>query len=334
MTRHTVTSHQLAEGSATTSGGYAPGRTAGSGVGYVVGVDLGGTKIRAGIADSAGTLLAEVTVETDPEGGTRIVGQIAGVVADLCRTTGIAMADILATGIGGAGVPNLAEGGFDQAPNLGAVDSFSLRRETSLALGHPVVIENDVNVAALGELHRGLGVGRDSFAFISIGTGIGMGLVLHGQLVRGARGAAGEIGLLPFGTDPLDPANHRRGPLEEAVSGGAIAARYGSGLGAKEVFERAASGEVRAIAVLDETAGWVSRSIVAVDAVVNPEVFVLGGGIGSRPELLPLVRRWLARLGKPDLDVRISALGELAPVVGAIRLAIDAAGLSQGGTDA
>ncbi|GLI26401.1 sugar kinase [Agromyces rhizosphaerae] len=292
----------------------------------MVGIDLGGTKVRAGIAvpDAPGAL-AELERPTASEGGRALVTQLAELVRDLCREASVPLDHLAAIGIGGAGVPDAGQGGFDQAPNLGDVSSVSLVDELRLAVGCPVVLDNDVNVAALGELAAGIGREHDDFAFVSIGTGIGMGLVLGRELVHGAGNAAGEIGYLPFGADPLDPAAHRRGALEEVVAGDALAARYAPGATAREVFARAADGDPRAVSALDEEARWIAHAIAAVDAIVDPGRVVLGGGIGSRPELLEAILGWLDRLGRGRLPVTISALGSAAPVLGALRLASDAA---------
>jgi glucokinase len=302
--------------------------------GYVVGIDLGGTKVRAGIATLDGAVLQETTEST--RGGYAMVTQLSELVAGLAASVRASRSDIVATAIGGAGVPDPAAGGFDLAPNLGDLTGVDMVAELEARLGHRVVIDNDVNIAALGELHDGVGTEVDSFAFVSVGTGIGVGLVLDRQVWAGVTGGAGEIGYLPIGADPLDPVNQRRGALEEVVAGDAIVRRFEhasgrSGTTAVAVFDHAAAGDQDALAALDEEARWLAHAIVAVDSVVDPGLFVLGGGIGSRRELLDAVLRWLGRLGRTDIQVRISRLGSRAPIAGAVRLAIEAAAL---GTEA
>lgn len=297
---------------------------------YVVGVDLGGTKVRAGIADAAGKILAERKVATNAD-GVDVLGQIAGLVEELCIDVNARAEQIAATGIGAAGVPDGSGNNLAQAPNLSALRSMSLRTDLTERLRHPVVIENDVNISALGELHYGVGLTHSDFVFVSVGTGIGMGIVAGGRLVRGSRGAAGEIGYLPFGTDALAPENHVRGPLEEAVAGDALDRRYqrasGQHLSTREIFTKARGGNAEAIAAVDDEARWVAAALVAVNAVLDPEVFVIGGGIGSRKELLPYIQTWLKRHGSP-LDIRTSELGHHAPVAGAVRLALEASGIA------
>jgi glucokinase len=300
---------------------------------FVVGIDLGGTKIRAGLATSAGTIIAETRVATHVL-GRGVAEQLATVVANLVTQAGLNPEQIAVTGIGGAGVPDSSGSAFELAPNLADLD-HSFVSELSERLGHPVVLDNDVNVAAMGELHHGLGLAHRDFVFVSIGTGIGMGIIANGGVVRGGRGAAGEIGFLPFGADPLDAANHVRGPLEEVTAGDAIVQRYADAttrrVSTEEVFALAAAGDPAAQASVDTEAQWIARALVAVNAVLDPEVFVLGGGIGSRPDLLPLLERWLERYGV-ILDLRTSELGHRAPVLGAIQLALTVFHSNQKGT--
>ncbi|MET0716662.1 MAG: ROK family protein [Mycetocola sp.] len=304
-------------------------------VDHVIGVDLGGTKIRAGIATVAGELLAEKRIDTSSD-GSDVSGQIYSLALELCDTIGITLDRVAATGVGGAGVPDTTGTTFDLAPNLTALSAIPFTERLSALLGHPVVIENDVNVSAVGELIAGLGRGHSDFVFISVGTGIGMGIIANGSLVRGAKGAAGEIGFLPFGADPLDSANHVRGPLEEVTAGDAVSSRLlvseGSVLSPEEIFARAATGDQRAVDAVDEEARWLAAGIVAVNAVLAPELIVLGGGIGTRADLLPRITSWLNRFGQPDLTIRVSELGHLAPVIGAITIATEAAAAAQKGT--
>ena len=295
---------------------------------HVAGVDLGGTKTRIGIATADAVLVAETVEPTGRDAG-RLPIQIAARIRALAAVAGVDPAAIGATGVGAAGVPDAA-GSFAIAPNLGGIGETPFARELAANLGHRVVLENDVNVAALGELRFGVGRNCRDFVVVAVGTGIGMGIVSDGRLLRGARGAAGEIGFLPLGTDPFDARNHRRGPLEETVAGDVLAARYqeagGGEVTARQVFELAAAGDHRAQEAIDAEARWLSAGIVAVAAILDPDLVVLGGGIGGRRELADRVRAWLPRYGVAGLDVRISELGDRAPVLGAVGLAIDALG--------
>ncbi|WP_162893355.1 ROK family protein [Microbacterium halotolerans] len=301
--------------------------------GFVVGIDLGGTKLRAGIADMSGEILADhVTPTEHQEAG--LLAQIVQTVQDLADAVGANPSRIVATGIGGAGVPTGDGTSLTLAPNLSGIGIRPFATRLSESLSHPVVLDNDVNVAALGELHHGVGLTARDFVFVSIGTGIGMGIIADGRIIRGSKRAAGEIGFLPFGTDPFAVENHRKGPLEEAVAGDALARRYRRAteqtVAPEEIFARSAAGEDAAIEAVDVEARWISTALVAVAAVLDPEVFVLGGGIGSRKDLLARIVSWVDRLGGRPLDIRHSMLGDRAPVAGAVRLALDSISLSEG----
>lgn len=310
---------------------YLPGDR---GAEYVIGIDLGGTKIRAGIAAVDGTILAERKVPTGAD-GTGAVEMIKTVIDDLCDDIDADAQRIAATGIGGAGVPDEAGTSFELAPNLTGLSRMPFAERLAAALGHPVVLENDVNVAAIGELHYGLGRDRRNFVYVAIGTGIGMGIIANGQLVRGTRGAAGEIGYLPVGADPLDPSHWVRGPLEEVTAGDAITRRYrlaaAQELSTREILQRAGNGDSAALAAFDEEARWIAVALCAVKAVLDPELVILGGGIGSLSALLPPLHTWLERYGAPDLDIRISELGNRAPIAGAIQLALETISATQKG---
>jgi glucokinase len=293
----------------------------------VIGVDVGGTKISAAVAAAEGAILGESTTATDPAGGVAVVEQVARQVEELCRSLAISPADAVAIGVGVAGVLD-SDGLVTDAPNVG-LDGHELKLVLDTRLLHNVIVDNDVNAAALAEHRHGHGRSVTDLAFVAVGTGIGMGLIVGGSVMCGSRGAAGEIGHLPLGADLLDSHNHRRGPLEEAVSGAAIAARYiekaGIALPVPEIFQLAAADDAAASSVLDDEACLLAQAIIAVVAVIDPAMVVLGGGVGSQPLLVDLVRRWLHRLGHPSIDVRLSTLGPRATMIGAVELARDAA---------
>jgi predicted NBD/HSP70 family sugar kinase len=306
------------------------GRTGRDGA-LVLGVDLGGTKVRAAIADRSGAVLAEMTAATDARGGRYVVEQIAVLAQSLVGTAGVTPERVLAAAVGTPGVPDPQSGTLGLSPNVDGLGSVSLRDELADRLGHPVVLDNDVTAAALGERWKGSARGCEDFVFVAVGTGIGMGIVSGGRVLRGAHGAAGEIGYLPLGTDPFDPVNQHRGALEEATAGEKVAVRYrmatGTALTTREVFDLAAQGVPAAVSVVAEHGRYLALAITAVTAVLDPALVVLGGGVGSRPELLDPVRAALADLGKAPVEVRTTALGNRASVLGALDLALRAARL-------
>ena len=189
-----------------------------------------------------------------------------------------------------------------------------------------VHVENDVNLAVQGENWLGAGGGSDNLAFIALGTGIGAGLVLGGQLVRGAAGAAGELGFLPFGTDALSQHAQAEGALERIVATEGIRGRYQERSGRQatvpEIFDRADRGDADAAAVLDETAEYLARAIVALCALADPGTVILGGSIGARAELVGRVRALLAGAVPTSVRIEPSALGARATIAGAAAVAL------------
>jgi len=185
-------------------------------------------------------------------------------------------------------------------------------------------------VATVGEQLHGLGKGVPNFVFLHVGTGVGMGLVLNGELFRGATGAAGEVGYLPGAM--VDGSSRTRGGSVDATVGaaGVVAEARRAGmtgsLTAKRVFDMARAGDVKAKRVVATEAGRIAATIAAIVPVVDPELVVLGGGIGRNGDLLlePVVEALRSRLPF-EPRVEISALGEDAAVMGAVAMALQEA---------
>lgn len=291
--------------------------------GYAIGIDLGGTKIRAMLATADRRVVAETLQPTDPRGGHAVVGQLTEITTGLLAGAGVRPEELLGTGLGSPGVVDPVSGELALSPNIRGLDLIDFRGELAALPGARVVVENDVNAAALGELAFG-GHGRRDFVFVALGTGIGMGIVSAGRLIHGAHGAAGEIGFIPLRTDPFDPANQVRGPLEEALAGDRLARSYreltGRTITPAEIFDLAAAGEAEATAVVEEYAVGLALGLRAVCAVLDPGAVILGGGVGSRPELLGPVRSCLGRLTATPPTVEVSTLGARAAVLGALTL--------------
>jgi len=300
------------------------------------GVDLGGTKLRAALADGSGTVLAELVEPTVRGTGAAIVARVAAVRHALEARAGAPPGATAAAGIGLPLAVDPATGAswsHHNVPGLGAIDVPAALRD---ALGIPLALDNDANCAALGEGRAGAAVGLADFAVVAIGTGIGCGMVAGGVLLRGAHGGTGEIGFLPLGSDPWTAANRAVGAYEAAVAGPALDARIraaqraGSSLAG--LAAAAAAGDDRAARILDDEARLVALGIAAVAAVVDPALVVLSGGVGAVAGLLPPVRSHVATLCPRPPRVVTGALGERAPLVGALAIAADlAAGRPAGG---
>ncbi|HEX3200667.1 MAG TPA: ROK family protein, partial [Actinomycetes bacterium] len=183
-------------------------------------------------------------------------------------------------------------------------------------------------LAAEGERWRGLGRDVRNFGFLSVGTGVGMGLVLDGKLYRGVGGAAGEVGYLPIGADPYDRQVRRRGAFEESVNGAAVVRRaaeagMGGSLSAKKVFALAAKGDPTARGVVEDEARRLALGLAVVTAVVDLELVILGGGVGGNAELLlSPIERELRALSPIRPRLAVSALGEDAVLQGAVATAL------------
>ncbi|WP_432102607.1 ROK family transcriptional regulator [Streptomyces sp. bgisy091] len=186
-----------------------------------------------------------------------------------------------------------------------------------------VTVENDINLAALGEGAEGAARGLEDFVYLHVGEGIGMGVVLHGELHRGARGAAGEVSRMPYGgVVPRSSRERELGPLQLALGPHAFAARLAAhGVPAdtapSAVFEAAARGEQACAEVVREHAGALAHAVAGIDAVLDPALHVLGGELAGHPDLLAPLREVFASLGPRTPAVAVSSLGNDAVLRGA-----------------
>jgi predicted NBD/HSP70 family sugar kinase len=290
-------------------------------------IDLGGSKLHVAIVDLLGEVIGETIEPTDPRGGPHVLAQIGRLLDALRAGLAPAARQLRLVVLGVPGILHPETGRITVAPNIQGLSDLDVRRALNEHTGAPVVIENDVNLAARGEQWRGHGVGVGNFVFIGLGTGIGMGIIADGHLLRGGRGGAGEVAYLPIGGDPFDTRGFRLGTLENAVGSVAIAERY-AGLAdvpeitVRDIFARLAAGDGAAAATLEETARLVAAAIAAVVAVLDPELVVLGGGIGARAELTERIRRLLPRCTPFPPRLELSALGNRATLIGAIGVAV------------
>jgi predicted NBD/HSP70 family sugar kinase len=297
--------------------------------GWVMAFDVGRSFVRVALATLTGETVVRRDVRSRARSAVGLLAQLAVLAQETAQEAGIAPDAVTYTVFGTPGTHDQATGALRLAPNLpgwnrpGSVDR--LRAVT----GSPFLVENDINLAALGEQAHGLGSDVDDFVFMSIGTGIGMGVVLGGRLHRGAQRAAGEISYLPFGeSDPLaaGAVSRRRGLLESVASADAVVAvarRFGMGgrISAKRIFDAARAGDATARRVVEAEADHLAHALASVMAVLDPELVVLGGGIGAHGgELLvaPVRERLadLVPLRPPRIEA--SALGDDAVVLGAL----------------
>lgn len=294
---------------------------------FVLGIDLGGTKLHIALADLHGEIAAESIEPTSCDGGAAVVAQIERMKDVLLQQASVPAQCLRGGVMGSPGMVDPASGSIVIAPNIPGLDSLDVRAALRERLGIDIAIENDVNLAAIGEHWRGNSRKARSFAFIAIGTGIGMGIFSDGYLVRGARGAAGEIAYLPLGGDPYDARGLRYGTLETAIGSVGIIERY-VGLGGspgstvRDVFDRLDIEEAARVTI-DEVSRILTTAILAVHSILDSEIIILGGSIGARPELKLRIDEHLGRCMREPVRIELSALGNRATLIGAIGSALD-----------
>jgi predicted NBD/HSP70 family sugar kinase len=293
--------------------------------GLVLGLDIGHEYVRGAIADLTGEIRTRESLRAHATSVRARVAELVELADMLCQNASVPRSAITQTVIGSPGVYDPRRNSMKLTGGLRGWDRPAALAGLRDAFGSSLVMENDVDAAALAE--RALGHGRevDNFAFVHIGTGIGMGLVLGGQLLRGAHGVAGEIAFLPLsgGAGVDEHEARKRGTLEAAASASGIvrAARRGGMRGpvsARRVFAAAANGDERAMAVVAEEAQLVAQTICSIITVVDPDLIVLGGGIGRAQGFAESVGRELERIAPVMPAIRVSALGTDAVVDGCL----------------
>ena len=302
--------------------------------GYVVGVDIGRDWIRVAAADLSGEIVARRDERNRARSATALVKSVGEVAHDVVAAAGLTWKRVAHTVVGGPGVFDPDSDRLSLAPNVPGWSRPGVMSTLREALPPTVTLDNDANLAAVGE--RTYGSGRDArtFVYVSVGTGIGMGVIIDGELYRGAHGAAGEVGYLPLGAEgdePAGPDARRRGILEEAASADAVvrtAKRLGmaGATSAKRVFAAARGGDELALAAVEAEADRLALVVGTVAAIIDPEFVLLGGGIGSNIDLLrPPLERRLAELTPLAPPVADGELGPDATVLGAVASALDTA---------
>lgn len=310
-----------------------------------VGVDVGGTKVLGlclDTGDPTGAPLGGARRPT-PRGRDALLDTIAAVVEDTIDDAGAPSVD--AIGVGLAGLVD-RRGVLLTGPNLPGVIDVDVAEPLTASLGCPVVVDNDANCAAWGEYRRGAGRGVDDAVLVTLGTGIGAGLIAGGKLVRGAHGLAGEPGhMIVNPTGPRCPCG-RRGCWERYASGSGLAflAREAADAGradqvvalaggdreavrGEHLTTAARDGDVGALAVMDEFAWWVALGLTNLANILDPELLIIGGGMVEEADLfLEPARRAYASLVlggdlRPEVPLVAAQLGERAGAVGAALLA-------------
>jgi glucokinase len=286
----------------------------------LVGIDLGGTQVRVALARSDGQLVASFKTRTPLLGTPERMVEWAA--AEIERHRG--RAKVRAIAIGAPGPIDIERGVLVNPPNLPGWHNVHLADLLHRATGARVLVANDADMAGLGEFHRGAGRGTRNMVYITWSTGIGGGLIIDGRLHRGAHGTAGEIGHMIIDPDgPLDNCG-QRGCLE-AMAGGASLARE-TGHPAAELFAAAARGDRHAHMVVERAAGYMGLALISLTNAVDPERFVMGGGVTRswalvQPTMVETLRSspFIKPARRPSL--RRARLGDFAGQVGAVEWA-------------
>lgn len=270
---------------------------------YAFGVDVGGTTCKLGLFETGGKLMDKWEIRTNTEnGGAAILPDVAASVETKLTEKGIGKEEIQGIGIGVPG-PVSENGVVSCCVNLGWHD-VDVVKELSALTGFTVRAGNDANVAALGEMWQGGAKGSKNIVMVTLGTGVGGGVIVGGRIVAGFDGAGGEIGHMTVCADEKEPCNcGRRGCLEQYVSATGIvrvtkrrldAAEDATSLreidrevlSAKDVLDAAKAGDVVALELVDEVCGILGAALSNIACVVNPEIIVIGGGVSKAGDLL------------------------------------------------
>jgi glucokinase len=307
-----------------------------------IGVDVGGTKVAAGVVDEHGKIIERVRWPTPSASPARTEQVIAGAITDL-----LGRHQVTAIGLGAAGFVDETGGTVRFAPNLAWRDE-PLRQRVESLVGLPVVVENDANASAWAEVRFGAARGHEHVIFVAIGTGIGAGIVLDGRLYRGRWGMAGEPGHVRVVPDGRLCGCGNRGCWEQYASGSALVAEAREyarrspgaavrllqlaggtpeGITGAQVTGAALEGDPGAIRCFETVGGWLGQGLADLAAILDPACFVIGGGVSDAGELLigparaAFSRSLTGRSYRDQAPIRLAELGADAGLVGAADLA-------------
>ena len=305
----------------------------------ILAVDLGGTKLAVAVISPQGELLTELQEPTCQDGPEPGIEQIVRLARDLLDSPAVEELNIEAIGVG---IPAVLERGSDLViwgPNLNGWRNVALRPALEKDLGLPVYLEYDGHTAVLAEYWLGAGYGFHSIVDLIVGTGIGGGIILEDRLVRGFNRLAGAAGWFVLADDPnlRDDRVRSVGFWEAMAAGPGVAlqaqadlplhpnsslAQLTDPLTAVDIFAAAEQGDDFSIQLLDRLAGWLGLGIANIVSLVNPEVVILGGGMGSQcarllPSIQEVVRRWAQPISAGAVQIKMSSLGARAGLLGA-----------------
>ena len=308
---------------------------------YSFGVDLGGTTVKLGFFDTEGNVLDKWEIKTRTEnGGANILPDIAEAIKGKMAEKSVAKEDVVGVGIGVPG-PVDSKGIVHKCVNLGW-GVFNINEELSKHLdGIAVKGGNDANVAALGEMWKGGGQGFDSIVVVTLGTGVGGGIIVDGQILTGATGAAGEIGHIHVDDAETGVCGcGNTGCLEQYASATGvvrIANRVlanntketclkAGEVSAKDVWDAVKAGDAVAVQIAEQFGEYLGKGLASVAGVMNPEAFVIGGGVSKAGEvLLDYIRKNYTPVvfhASRNVEFKLATLGNDAGIYGAAKLVL------------
>jgi glucokinase len=308
---------------------------------YCFGADIGGTTVKLGLFKTDGELVSKWEIPTRKEdGGSHILEDIALSIKNCMSQNGIDSSNVEGIGVGAPG-PVDKDGVIYKAVNLGW-DVINIKEELNKLTGLPVKAGNDANVAALGEMWKGGGEGFKDLVVVTLGTGVGGGVIIDGKVVTGCVGGGGEIGHIHIEDDEEECCGcGNKGCLEQYASATGIARLARRKLkedgrdsmirkeeiDAKVVFDAVKAGDELAIEVAEEFGRYLGKGLASIACVTNPEVFVIGGGVSKAGEvIIDYIRKYYDRYvfhASRDVKFKLATLGNDAGIYGAAKLVVE-----------
>ena len=309
-----------------------------------IGVDVGGTTVKIGIFETDGTLLEKWEVPTRKEDdGKYILQDVAASIKKVLAEKQIDMGDVGGAGMGVPG-PIMPDGYVEVCVNLGWRDMKPQKELSELLDGIPVKSGNDANVAALGEMWRGGGMGYSDIVMVTLGTGVGGGVIIDEKIICGKHGLAGEIGHFHVRSEETEYCNcGGKGCVEQVASATGIAReatrvmaasdapssmrKYGDKIDAKNVLDEAKAGDAMALEVVETVGRYLGLMMAQIAMTVDPEMFVIGGGVSKAGQfLIDIIEKYFeyyTPISKNKGKVGLAKLGNDAGIYGAARLVLD-----------
>ncbi|MBE7445352.1 MAG: ROK family protein [Planctomycetia bacterium] len=303
----------------------------------IVGIDLGGTNLKAGIVDTEGKILHRLSVKTHSDADSQIISnQILELIAEIIRSAQVKTSDIIGIGLGSPGLVDKKGETVLFSPNLPRWRNIPIKRIVAERFSKPCVLENDANAAAWGEKWAGAGKESGSLVMLTLGTGVGGGIVINNKIWRGANNVAAEIGHMVIQMDGPQCNCGNRGCVEVYASATGMVRRFkellqegmpslikvSGEITAKMINEAALQGDKVSLDVIDETGRYLGIALINIMHVLNPEMIILAGGmIGSGELLMNPIRRATAQrafeASYKDTKIVFSQLGNDAGIIGA-----------------